>query len=198
MGGRKYDNNLASFGSGQRVEEFSIGNEQNQTAVLYESKMLPKVSPQSKFKMLKQNFKQTQSSSEWAAHGQGKQFNFNLEEEGIERKQLNKAPSYWVKSENASQQSQSMVKDPSQFKMIPSRVSENMMSSSDQEYRLSPHRASNTNNEEPGTFVKTIKNMINEFIDSKKMDSKDAPGSSSPGDDGDGKVEMSDTDEDGS
>ena len=47
--------------------------------------------------------------------------------------------------------------------------------------------------------MKTIKNMINDFIDSKKVDSKDAPGSvSSPENENEAKVEMSDTDEDGS
>lgn len=58
--------------------------------------------------------------------------------------------------------------------------------------------ADNNDTQREGTFVKTIKNMINDFMDSKKTDFNKDAGSSSPGDEQDGKVGMSDTDEDGS
>ena len=53
-------------------------------------------------------------------------------------------------------------------------------------------------NENSQTIVKTIKNMIHDFMDSKKTDFAHEARSSSPGDEIDNKVQMSDTDEDGS
>lgn len=53
-------------------------------------------------------------------------------------------------------------------------------------------------NDNSQTIVKTIKNMIHDFMDSKKTDFPNEAGSSSPGDEIDNKVQMSDTDEDGS
>ena len=54
-------------------------------------------------------------------------------------------------------------------------------------------------NENSQTIVKTIKNMIHDFMDSKKTEfQNDEERSSSPGDEIDNKVQMSDTDEDGS
>ena len=48
------------------------------------------------------------------------------------------------------------------------------------------------------TIVKHLKNMFNDFIDSKKCEFKGEVGSSSHGEEMDAKVYMSDTDEDGS
>lgn len=51
FGARKMDSHMA-IEYGSRMEEFNA-TEQNKTAVQFEKKLLPKVSPQSKFKMLK-------------------------------------------------------------------------------------------------------------------------------------------------
>lgn len=95
--------------------------------------------------------------------------------------------------------------------MIPSRISENPMSTSIKEssgeYGLQDNNSTpsavlnkqlSENIAHQPTIVKHLKNMFNDFLDSKKTDFKGEVGSSSQGEDMDAKVYMSDTDEDGS
>lgn len=77
------------------------------------------------------------------------------------------------------------------------------MSSSENDYQYGPQqkqvqKITSNASENPGTFVKRIKNMMSDLLDSKKTEFKNGHGSSTPGEDIDGKVVMSDTDDNAS